>query len=146
MINTDGMTIETAIVAQACEDYRQAIRGRGENPKKMLADTMRFFKSNWFIALTNVDWRYLVQKLDKEWEDGKKLIEAGKDIVCPDLKKDYKFICPFCNGTAITRETRHISNAAKNGNRTISYFRLFKCDKCHINERILIRSEAIQND
>ena len=106
MINTDGMQIEEAIVAQAFEDYRTAIRGKGTNPRKMLADVMRFFRSKYYVALTKIDYKSILHKLDKEWENGQKLIEAGNEVECTELKKKYEFVCPLCNGRAETHENQ----------------------------------------
>ena len=103
MFYTDGLTIEEAIVAQAFEDYRKAIR---QNDKKMITDVMRFFKSKYYEALTKIDYKYILRQLDKEWEEGQKLIAAGNKITCTELKKKYEFVCPLCNGRAETHENQ----------------------------------------
>lgn len=126
MVNTDGMQIEEAIVAQACEDYRTAIRA---NNKRLLADVMRFFKSSYYRLLTNTDYTYLVAKLDKEWEDGQKLIAAGNQIECAELKKKYEFVCPICGGRAETHENKRIN---KYGTR---YTRSYNCEDCKTREQ-----------
>lgn len=56
-----------AIVMQAVQDYREARK----SPKDyaMISDCERFFKSEWFKALTKVDPDYLLEKLKEEDED-----------------------------------------------------------------------------
>lgn len=125
MINTDGMQIEEAIVAQAFEDYRKAIR---DNDKKLLADVMRFFKSKYYEALTKIDYTYILCKLDKEWKDGQKLISAGNKIECTELKKKYEFVCPLCGGRAETHETKRKTKLG------VSYFRSYSCKDCKTYE------------
>lgn len=128
MINTDGMQIEEAIVAQAFEDYRTAIRGKGQNPERMYNDVMRFFKSKYYSLLTDMDYMYILRQLDKEWEDGQKLIEAGNQIECAELKKKYKFVCPLCKGRA---ETHEYKRKTKLGT---SYYRSYSCKDCKTYE------------
>lgn len=125
MINTDGMTIEQGIIAQACDDYRTAIR---EGDEAMVADVMRFFKSAYFNLMTNTDYTYLTAKMDKEWADAQRLIAAGNKIDCIELKKKYKFVCPICGGRAVTRETV---------NKKGTHFRNYCCNNCKISEKRL---------
>ena len=124
MINTDGMQIEEAIVAQAFEDYRIAIRGKGTNPRKMLADVMRFFRSKYYEALTKIDYKSILHKLDKEWEDGQKLIEAGNKVECTELKKKYEFVCPLCGGKATVNECKKKTKLG------YAYHRSYSCHDC----------------
>lgn len=125
MINTDGMTIEQRIIAQACDDYRTAIR---KGDEKLLADVMQFFRSAYFNLMTKANYTYLIAKLDKEWSDGKKLIEAGNKIECPELKKNYKYVCPLCGGKAKVKETV---------NKKGTHFRSYSCKDCKISEKQL---------
>lgn len=128
MINTDRMTLETAIVAQACEDYRWAIRREGKKAKAMLKEVKSFFNSEYCRLLTKIDPDYLIEKLDKEWSNGKKLIEAGNKIECPELKKNYKYVCPLCGGKAKVKETV---------NKKGTHFRNYCCNNCKISEKRL---------
>lgn len=121
MVNTDGMTIEEAIVAQAFEDYRKAIR---TSDKKLYSDVMRFFKSKYYEALTKIDYKSILRKLDKEWEEGQKLISAGNKIECTELKKKYEFVCPLCGGKALVNECRKKTKLG------YSYTRSYSCRDC----------------
>lgn len=56
-----------AIVIQACQDYRSAIRGKCKNPNVMIHDIMSFFESEWYKQLTDIDYQYLVDKMNDEW-------------------------------------------------------------------------------
>jgi len=140
--------IANAIVLQACEDYRNAIRGeipgnvhgKLKNPDAMLKDVMKFFQSDWYALLTEADYHYLLEKLDAEWEEGKRLIKAGIDVDCPKLRKHYEFKCPLCGGVAETYVLRHRSPKRNDGSRTITYHKMFEC-KCHRTERILLKQE-----
>lgn len=135
------ITLENAIVIQACKDYRAALRGECEYPKRMLADVMRFFQSGWYQILTNADWHYLVERMDKEYESGQRLIAAGLKVDCPELRKSYKFKCPLCGGEAETHSLRYAGKKRKDGTRKVIYRRVFNCS-CHIPERITIREET----
>ena len=141
----DVRELANAIVVQACEDYRDALRGNGDDPDLMLQDVMQFFGSKWYKTLTKVDHHYLLEKLDAEWEEGKKLIDAGKRVDCPKLRKHYKFDCPLCRGQAETHIIRHTSAKRKDSSRTITYHKVFTC-KCHRPEQILFKQEVTTNE
>lgn len=142
--------IANAIVLQACEDYRNAIRGnipgnvhgKLNRPEEMLKDVMKFFRSQWYGQLTTVDYQYLIDKMNAEWEEGKLLIKAGMDVDCPKSKKHYEYECPLCGGKAETYIIRHVSPKRKDGSRTITYIKLFEC-KCHGLEQIKYKQEVI---
>lgn len=60
-----------AIVIQAAKDYRVALRRLRRNPNNKSAlseivDLERFFRSEWYAALTNVPGELLIQKLKEE--------------------------------------------------------------------------------
>lgn len=138
--------LANAIVKQACEDYRMAIRGRGNSPRKMIKDVVSFFESEWYKQLTMVNPVYLRTKLDKEWEEGQKLIEAGSKVECSELKKPYEFECPLCGGTAETKTIRFKTKKRKDGSYKITYYQLFTCE-CHkIPEQVLLKQEVITNE
>ena len=137
--------LANAIVVQACEDYRAALRGNCDDPNLMLQDVMQFFGAKWYKTLTKVDHHYLLEKLDAEWDEGKKLIEAGTNVDCPKLKKHYKFDCPLCGGLAETYVKRHKTPPRKNGERTITYHKVFVCE-CHRPEQILLKQEVTTNE
>lgn len=55
--------LANAIVLQACEDYRSALRRK---KYAAMCDIEDFFRSDWFRMLTTVDGEYLIDKLRKE--------------------------------------------------------------------------------
>lgn len=64
-----------AIVLQAANDYRAALRKLKKNPENQTAmsETMeceRFFRSGWYQALTSVDGEYLIGRLRAEIIEG----------------------------------------------------------------------------
>ena len=61
--------LANAIVEQAVKDYRAAKR-TGNSGR--IASIRRFFRSDWFRTLTDVDGEYLIRKLDKEAENDNK--------------------------------------------------------------------------
>lgn len=134
--------IANAIVAQACADYREAIRGICKDPDEMLQDVLEFFESEWYKLLTKLDYHYLLERLDTEWEEGKKLIKAGMGVDCPKLKKRYEFDCPLCGGRAKTLIKRFRTQKRKDGALTITHYKVFECE-CHRPEQIMLRQEVI---
>jgi hypothetical protein len=61
--------LANAIVLQAVKDYRAAKR-TGNSGR--IASIRRFFRSDWFGTLTDIDGEYLIRKLDKEAENDNK--------------------------------------------------------------------------
>ena len=57
--------LANAIIVQAANDYRKALRG---NDKRVICDCERFFRSHWYLTLTNLDGEVLIEKLRKEYE------------------------------------------------------------------------------
>lgn len=60
-----------AIILQAVKDYRAARKKYKYHPKNkeaklMIEDCERFFRSDWFAALTDIDGRRLLEKLKEE--------------------------------------------------------------------------------
>lgn len=55
--------LANAIVVQACEDYRRAIRNF--DVSKMYA-IRRFFHSRWYEQLTNVNGDYILKRIEQE--------------------------------------------------------------------------------
>ncbi len=60
-----------AIILQAVKDYRIAMKRLKKNPNNETAlktkqEIERFFRSDWYTLLTNVDPEMLIQKLSKE--------------------------------------------------------------------------------
>lgn len=63
--------LTNAIVLQAVKDYRYALKWIKMNPanKTAMADAMegeRFFRSQWYSALTSVEGEYLINRLRKD--------------------------------------------------------------------------------
>lgn len=63
--------LANAIILQAVKDYRLARKKRKYHPKNkeaklMIEDCERFFRSDWFTALTTVDGEALLKKLEEE--------------------------------------------------------------------------------
>ena len=63
--------LANAIVVRAAEDYRDALKKLKFNPNNRIAlDTAkeceRFFRSQWYQALTTVDGEMLMRKLRQE--------------------------------------------------------------------------------
>lgn len=67
--------ISCAIVEQAVKDYRAAKRKYRNSAE--IASLRRFFRSDWFRTLTNVDGEYLIRMLDEEAKRGDKLVHEG---------------------------------------------------------------------
>lgn len=59
-----------AIVKQAVEDYRLALRGKskqcGHSPQHVKKECEEFFRSEWFSFLTGVDGELIIEKVKDE--------------------------------------------------------------------------------
>lgn len=78
MSNKNGDSCENlanAIVIQAAEDYRRALKalkryGRDRDALAVREECERFFQSGWFTVLTQVDGEWLMRKLREEaWKE-----------------------------------------------------------------------------
>lgn len=63
--------LANAIVVQAANDYRVVLRKKKGNPRNSEAirdvnEIERFFRSDWYQALTAVDGEYLMDKIRQE--------------------------------------------------------------------------------
>ena len=63
--------LANAIILQAVKDYRMALKGLKANPRNMTAkadkdEIERFFRSQWYSALTDVNGEMLIRSLQKE--------------------------------------------------------------------------------
>lgn len=70
-MNGDYEELANAVIVQAAKDWRKAVRTLKKHPQYRTANQMRaececFFKSEWFMVLTNVEGSYLLGKLKKE--------------------------------------------------------------------------------
>lgn len=64
-------SLANAIILLAVRDYRTASKKRKKHPKNkdaklIVEDCERFFRSDWFTALTSVDGELLIKKLQEE--------------------------------------------------------------------------------
>lgn len=62
--------LANAIILQAVKDYRvakrkQKYRPKNKDAKLIIEDCERFFRSEWFAALTSVDGELLIKKLQE---------------------------------------------------------------------------------
>lgn len=72
--------LANAIVVQAANDYRSALKGNdveGKPPKSVLIELECFFRSDWYRMLTKVDPEYLMKQLRKEHRENMR-----KERVC----------------------------------------------------------------
>ena len=63
--------LANAIILHAVKDYRSALAGSsvdGQDSKAVIAECERFFQSEWFDILTNVDGRLIIANIRKEFE------------------------------------------------------------------------------
>lgn len=63
--------LANAIIMQAVKDYRAAKKKLKKQPTNkdaelMVLDTEKFFRSDWFTALTDVDGAVILRKLQEE--------------------------------------------------------------------------------
>lgn len=61
--------LANAIIVQAAEDYREALGGgapRGKVPEAVISECERFFRSDWFLVLTEMDGEILMEKIRNE--------------------------------------------------------------------------------
>ena len=61
--------LANAIVLQAVEDYRNALKGisfNSKSPEKIIKEIEKFFRSEYFEILTKVKGEYLIDKLKQE--------------------------------------------------------------------------------
>ena len=70
-IETGIENLSNAIILQAVKDYRIALSGRdvnGRDSKSVIEECERFFQSEWFNFLTNVDGMSIIANIRKEFE------------------------------------------------------------------------------
>lgn len=70
--------LANAIIVQAVEDYRKALNGISYNshpPEEIVNEIERFFRSEYYRALTKVNGEYLIQQIRKE-ELGEEIYES----------------------------------------------------------------------
>lgn len=62
-----------AIIVQAAKDYRRALRSLKRDPKSRYGlgkkqEVERFFRSEWYKIMTDVEGEFLIQKIQEEFE------------------------------------------------------------------------------
>ena len=77
--NTSGgldpyQALANAIVKTAADDYRTVMKRLAKNPENSIArssakDLRKFFRSQWYSVLTDIDGEYLLGMLDKEFPE-----------------------------------------------------------------------------
>lgn len=65
--------LANAIVITAAKDYRDALRSltrnkNNNNAKRMKEEVERFFNSDWYSVLTDLDGAFLMRKIQEEVE------------------------------------------------------------------------------
>lgn len=65
-----------AIVRNAAREYVDALRALRRNPDnenaaRMKEENERFFRSEWYMMLTDIDGEYLIRKLQEEVANGR---------------------------------------------------------------------------
>lgn len=63
--------VANAIVLQATKDYRDANKKlskgrRNQEAERVKNECLRFFRSQWFSVLTEIDAEFLIRRLDEE--------------------------------------------------------------------------------
>lgn len=63
--------LASAIIIQAVKDWRKAVKTLKKRPwygpaKQMKEECERFFRSQWFAELTDVDGNFILRKLEQE--------------------------------------------------------------------------------
>ena len=67
---TNYELLANAIIMQAVNDYRNALGGGSydnKRPDDIIAECERFFRSEWFRELTDVDGEFIISKIRKEF-------------------------------------------------------------------------------
>lgn len=70
--------LANAIIIQAVDDYRKALNGISYNshaPEEIVKEIEKFFRSEYYLALTKVNGEYLIQQIRKE-ELGEEIYES----------------------------------------------------------------------
>lgn len=62
--------LANAIVLQAVNEYREALRQDDTAAKWKKISLRRFFRSDWYKLLTNVDGELLMERLEEEADNG----------------------------------------------------------------------------
>ena len=69
MIDKRIQNLSNAIIVQAAKDYRAALRGKTVDeisPGVMVHECEKFFRSSWFMVLTDLDGEVLIEAIQNE--------------------------------------------------------------------------------
>ena len=85
ILNDAGVSnLCVAIVSQAAQDYRKALRGekvsRYQTPSQTRKECEDFFNSTWYETLTKVKGDYILRKLQEEYKNERKSHSKSKRI------------------------------------------------------------------
>lgn len=77
--------LANAIVVQAIQDYKAAKRVYNKNPnnhtaKRELVQLERFFHSNWYRMLTNIDAGWLIDRMDEVIDSNRRINGKGRSV------------------------------------------------------------------
>lgn len=127
---TPEQLLANRIVEVACDDWREAMRGRSysdyKTPDKVVREVEAFFESNYYALLTNVNHQLLLDRLTKEYCDGVKLIDAGNQCGELVIDEEQHFTCPICGGAALVTKKR--KKYAK------THIKIYRCKECNAYE------------
>ena len=68
--NKEGFENLANAIIQVVKDYRKALSGckvEKRDSKSVIAECERFFRSEWFRELTDIDGEYLITRIRKEY-------------------------------------------------------------------------------
>ena len=67
-------SLANSVILLAVKDYRRGLKMRKKRPQSgtarfLIEDAERFFKSDWFTVLTDVQGEWLINKIREEFKD-----------------------------------------------------------------------------
>ncbi len=62
--------LANAIVVQAADDYRAALRANNKEAMNEALRIEKFFRSGWYSSLTSIDGEYLINRLREDIDHG----------------------------------------------------------------------------
>ena len=84
--------LANAVVLQAVEDYRNALKGKGydnKSPERIIGELEKFFRSEYYEVLTKVNGEYLIEKLREEHlENERRNNESNADTSNPESNRN----------------------------------------------------------
>lgn len=85
----------TAIIVQAARDYEVALKKLDKNKNNVLAEQRkqeveRFFKSEWYRALTDIDGEKVMQEVVEKVKRKREKENDNKGAIKPSILHSYK--------------------------------------------------------